>query len=186
MTESSGTIVDGDGRPGGRGAGTGPRNAATLQPLLEVADLRIESARRGEPVRALLEGLSFAVGKGEFLALVGESGSGKTLAARAILDLLPPGVRRARGSITLAGRDLTGLGAEALRKVRGAEIGMVFQEPMVSLNPALTVGRQLAEGLELHFGWRGKETRERCIEMLARVRIKDPAQALQRHPHEFS
>jgi peptide/nickel transport system ATP-binding protein len=186
MTESSGTILDGDSRPAGRGAGTGPCNAATLQPLLEVADLRIESARRGEPARALLEGLSFAVGKGEFLALVGESGSGKTLAARAVLDLLPPGVRRARGSITLAGRDLTALDAGALRKVRGAEVGMVFQEPMVSLNPALTVGRQLAEGLELHFGWRGKEIRERCIEMLARVRIKDPAQALQRHPHEFS
>jgi peptide/nickel transport system ATP-binding protein len=151
-----------------------------------VTDLRIESARRGEPARALLEGLSFAVGKGEFLALVGESGSGKTLAARAVLDLLPPGVRRARGSITLAGRELTGLDAGALRKVRGAEVGMVFQEPMVSLNPALTVGRQLAEGLELHFGWRGREIRERCIEMLARVRIKDPAQALQRHPHEFS
>ena len=186
MTQSSGTILDGDSRPGGRGAGTGPRNAATLQPLLEVADLRIESARRGEPARALLEGLSFAVGRGEFLALVGESGSGKTLAARAVLDLLPPGVRRARGAITLAGRELTGLDAGALRKVRGAEVGMVFQEPMVSLNPALTVGRQLAEGLELHFGWRGKEIRERCIEMLARVRINDPAQALQRHPHEFS
>ena len=159
---------------------------STPQPLLEVRDLRIESARRGELARTLLEGLSFAVGKGEFLALVGESGSGKTLAARAILDLLPPGVRRSRGSITLAGRELTTLEPDALRKVRGAEVGMVFQEPMVSLNPALSVGRQLAEGLELHFGWGGKEIRERCMEMLARVRIKDPAQALHRHPHEFS
>jgi peptide/nickel transport system ATP-binding protein len=137
-------------------------------------------------VRTLLEGLSFNIASGEFLALVGESGSGKTLAARAILDLLPPGVRRAGGAILLAGRDLTRLGPRALREVRGAQIGMVFQEPMVSLNPALTVGRQLAEGLELHFGWGREEIRERCLEMLARVRIKDPAHALESHPHEFS
>jgi len=159
---------------------------ATPPPLLEIKDLRIESARHREPARILLEGLSFEVAKGEFLALVGESGSGKTLAARAILDLLPPGVRRARGTITLSGRELTRLDARALRRVRGAQVGMVFQEPMVSLNPALSVGRQLAEGLALHFGWGGKEIRERCLEMLARVRIKDPAQALSRHPHEFS
>ncbi len=158
----------------------------TSQPLLEIADLRIESARRGEPARVLLEGLSFEVRSGGFVALVGESGSGKTLAARAILDLLPPGVRRAGGSVRLAGRMLTDLPPRALRKVRGAEAGMVFQEPMVSLNPALTVGRQLAEGLRLHFGWGRREIRERCIEMLERVRIKDPAQALDRHPHEFS
>ncbi len=163
-----------------------PMTAATPLPLLEVANLRIESARRGEPARTLLESLSFAVASGEFIALVGESGSGKTLAARAILDLLPPGVRRSSGSITLAGKELTRLDARALRKVRGAEIGMVFQEPMVSLNPALTIGRQLAEGLELHFGCGRKEIRERCAEMLARVRIKDPEQALNRHPHEFS
>ncbi|MGH8180508.1 MAG: dipeptide ABC transporter ATP-binding protein [Steroidobacteraceae bacterium] len=160
--------------------------AATPQPLLEITDLRIESAHRAAPVRTLLEGLSFNIARGEFLALVGESGSGKTLAARAILDLLPPGVRRAGGAILLAGRDLTRLGPRALRQVRGAQIGMVFQEPMVSLNPALTVGRQLAEGLELHFGWGRQEVRERCLEMLARVRIKDPAHALKSHPHEFS
>jgi peptide/nickel transport system ATP-binding protein len=159
---------------------------ATPQPLLEIRDLRIESTRPAVPVRTLLEGLSFNIATGEFLALVGESGSGKTLAARAILDLLPPGVRRAGGAILLAGRDLTRLSASALRKVRGAQIGMVFQEPMVSLNPALTVGRQLAEGLELHFGWGRQEIRERCLEMLARVRIKDPAHALKSHPYEFS
>lgn len=160
--------------------------AAIPQPLLEVRDLRIEGARRGEPAHILLEGFSCEVGRGEFLAVVGESGSGKTLAARAILDLLPAGVRRVGGSITLAGRSLTALTARALRGVRGAEVGMVFQEPMVSLNPALTVGKQLAEGLELHFGWGGKEIRERSIEMLARMRISHPAQALSRYPHEFS
>jgi len=160
--------------------------STTPQRLLEIRDLRIESACRGEPVRTLLEGLSFNIARGEFLALVGESGSGKTLAARAILDLLPPGVRRASGAIFLAGRDLTRLSPRALRQVRGAEVGMVFQEPMVSLNPALTVGRQLAEGLELHFGWSRSEIRERCLEMLTRVRIKDPAHALKSHPHEFS
>jgi peptide/nickel transport system ATP-binding protein len=158
----------------------------TSQPLLHIQDLRIESARPGEPVRTLLDGLSFEVGAGEFLALVGESGSGKTLAARAIVDLLPPGVRRAGGAIVLDGRDLTTLSARALRQVRGAEVGMVFQEPMVSLNPALTIGRQLAEALELHFGLEKDEIRRRCMEMLARVRIGDPAQALEAHPHEFS
>lgn len=158
----------------------------SAQPLLEIRNLCIESARRREPPRTLLEDLSLDMRAGEFLALVGESGSGKTLAARAILDLLPPGVRRAGGSITLAGRDLTRLSPRALRKVRGAEVGMVFQEPMVSLNPALTVGRQLAEGLALHFGWGKDEIRQRCIEMLGRVRITNPPQALGAYPHEFS
>jgi peptide/nickel transport system ATP-binding protein len=159
---------------------------AATAPLLRIADLRIETApRRGSP-QTLLAGLSFDMEPGEFLAIVGESGSGKTLAARAILDLLPPGVRRAAGSIALNGRELTSLAPHAMRSVRGAEIGMVFQEPMASLNPALTLGLQLAEGLRLHRRLDERAIRELCLEMLARVRIDLPEQALNAYPHQFS
>src|SRR6202045_1686883 len=134
----------------------------------------------------LLEGLSFDVAAGEFVAVVGESGSGKTLAARAILSLLPSGVRQSAGRIELEGRDLTQLGTLELRKVRGAQIGMVFQEPMVSLNPAITIERQLAEGMRLHRQLSGDEIRQRSVAMLERVRIADPARCLKSYPHEFS
>lgn len=159
---------------------------AATPPLLRVAGLCIDTApRRGTP-RTLLQGLSFEVAAGEFLAIVGESGSGKTMAARAILDLLPPGVRRAAGSIALHGRELTDLTPRELRAVRGAEIGMVFQEPMASLNPALTIGRQLSEGLKLHHKLDDRQIRARCVEMLTRVRIESPEQALKAYPHQFS
>src|SRR5580692_11812029 len=136
-------------------------------PLLRFAGVRIETGGRShsEP-RTLLEELSFEIGTGELVALVGESGSGKTLAARAILRLLPPGVRQSAGRIELEGRDLTPLSAPELRKVRGAQIGMVFQEPMVSLNPAITIERQLAEGMRLHLQLSAAETRRRSVAML--------------------
>lgn len=154
-------------------------------PLLRFDGVRIETAGRSE-ARTLLEGLSFEVGTGELVALVGESGSGKTLAARAILRLLPPGVRQSAGRIELQGRDLTASSAPELRKVRGAQVGMVFQEPMVSLNPTLTIERQLAEGLRLHRQLSGAEIRRRSLQMLERVRIRDPLRCLQSYPHEFS
>jgi peptide/nickel transport system ATP-binding protein len=157
------------------------------EPLLRFAGVRIETSGRwqSEP-RALLEELSFEIGTGELVALVGESGSGKTLAARAILGLLPPGVRQSAGRIELEGRDLTRLSALELRKVRGAQIGMVFQEPMVSLNPAITIERQLAEGMRLHLQLPGAEIRRRAVAMLERVRIRDPLHCLKSYPHEFS
>jgi peptide/nickel transport system ATP-binding protein len=153
--------------------------------LLSVHNLRIEATAPGERP-PLLADLSFDIAPGEFVAVVGESGSGKTMAARSILGLLPPGVRRTGGRIMLQGRDLTGLGAEDLRKVRGRQVGMVFQEPMVSLNPALTIGRQLAEGLKLHESLPDAEIRARCLEMLRRVQIADPERCLNAYPHEFS
>ena len=157
------------------------------EPLLRFADVRIETAGRSqsEP-RTLLEGLSFEIEPGELVALVGESGSGKTLAARTILRLLPPGVRQSAGRIDLQGRDLTRLSAHGIRKVRGAQIGMVFQEPMVSLNPAITIERQLAEGMQLHQQLSGAEIRRRSVTMLERVRIRDPLLCLKSYPHEFS
>jgi peptide/nickel transport system ATP-binding protein len=161
--------------------------ASLSTPLLRFAGVRIETAGRpGSPPQPLLEGLSFDVAPGEFVAVVGESGSGKTLAARSILNLLPDGVMRVAGRIELEGRDLTQLSAAQMRKVRGAQIGMVFQEPMVSLNPAMTIGRQLAEGLELHRQLSKAEIRRQSIAMLERVRIKDPLRCLAAFPHEFS
>src|SRR5262249_53311631 len=155
--------------------------------LLRFADVRIETSSRSQSEACmLLEGLSFEIGSGEMVALVGESGSGKTLAARAILRLLPPGVRQSAGRIELHGRDLTQLSPPELRKVRGGQIGMVFQEPMVSLNPAITIEQQLAEGMRLHRQLAAAEIRRRAVAMLERVRIRDPLRCLKSYPHEFS
>jgi peptide/nickel transport system ATP-binding protein len=153
-------------------------------PLLVVDNLRIETDAPGRP--PLLEGLSFSVQAGERLAIVGESGSGKTMATRAVPRLLPAGVHRAAGAILFEGRDLAQLSDAELRAVRGAGIGMVFQEPMTSLNPALPIGMQLAEGLKLHRNLSDAEARRLSIDMLTRVQIADPAGCLSRHPHEFS
>ncbi len=153
-------------------------------PLLTIDKLRIQvDAPDG---KVLLEGLDFELAAGERLAIVGESGSGKTLATRAIPGLLAPGVRRTSGSIMFEGRDLTALSEDELRKVRGAGIGLVFQEPMTSLNPALPIGMQLAEGLKLHRGLDDVEIKRRSIDMLERVQIKDAERCLARYPHEFS
>ncbi len=151
-------------------------------PLLSVRNLRIAA----DSGAVLLDDLSFDVAAGERMAIVGESGSGKTMATRAMLGLLAPGVRRTGGTMLFEGRDLATLTPSEMRRVRGAGIGMVFQEPMTSLNPALTVGRQLAEGLKLHRGLSGAEIRRLSIEMLRRVRINDPEGCLKAYPHEFS
>ncbi|MDB6161690.1 MAG: transporter related protein [Gammaproteobacteria bacterium] len=161
--------------------------AALATPLLRFAGVRIEAAGRARAGSApLLDDLSFDVAPGEFVAVVGESGSGKTLAARSILNLLPDGVRRVAGRIELEGRDLTQLSGPDMRKIRGAQIGMVFQEPMVSLNPAMTIGRQLAEGLQLHRQLSRGEIRRHSLAMLERVRMNDPVRCLSAFPHEFS
>ncbi|HWM66386.1 MAG TPA: ABC transporter ATP-binding protein [Steroidobacteraceae bacterium] len=161
--------------------------ASVAAPLLRFDGVRIEtSGRAGSEARTLLEGLSFDVAAGEFVAVVGESGSGKTLAARSILSLLPAGVRQTAGRIELQGRDLSQLSAPEMRQVRGAQIGMVFQEPMVSLNPAMTLERQLAEGMQLHRNLPSDEIRRQSIAMLERVRISNPLRCLKSYPHEFS
>jgi peptide/nickel transport system ATP-binding protein len=134
----------------------------------------------------VVDDVSFGIDAGEFLAVVGESGSGKTMAARAVLRLLPPGIRQTAGHIRFETEDLATATPERLRTLRGGAIGMVFQEPMVSLNPALSIGAQMAEGLALHSKLSAAEIRDRCTEMLRRVDIADPARALAAFPHEFS
>jgi peptide/nickel transport system ATP-binding protein len=151
-------------------------------PLLSVRELTV----RGPLARPLIDAVSFDIPPGQVVALVGESGSGKTLAGRAVLRLLPPQVRQAGGEILYQGHDVARLGDEAMRKLRGAAIGMVFQEPMVSLNPAMKIGEQLCEGLLLHERIPVAEARRRAVEMLRRVRIADPESCLASHPHRFS
>jgi ABC-type glutathione transport system ATPase component len=134
----------------------------------------------------VVTGVDFRIERGETLALVGESGSGKSLTALAIMGLLPRGARRAAGRILLGGEDLSTLDAAALRRVRGARIGMIFQEPMTSLTPVLTIGRQMTEGLVVHKGLSGAAARTRAIEMLERAGIGDGERRLRQYPHEFS
>ena len=152
--------------------------------LLAVEGLTLEVARTGMQV---VKGISFTVAPGELLGIVGESGSGKTMAARAAMRLEPPAVRRIGGSIRFEGREITSMPFAELRRLRGARIGMVFQEPMTSLNPSMTVGRQLEEGLALHRRDLTTDARRALVlDMLERVGIAEPIAALSAYPHQFS
>jgi peptide/nickel transport system ATP-binding protein len=155
----------------------------TNEPLITVGDLSLEVAGTGHQV---VKGISFDIAPGEIFGIVGESGSGKTLATRALISLLPPAIRVTGGSVTYKGKDIMSMPDRALRRLRGAEIGVVFQEPMTSLNPSMTIGRQLEEGLVLHTKLSPEERRTRILEMLRRVGIRDPEGALTAYPHEFS
>lgn len=135
----------------------------------------------------VVDDISFSVGAGEVVAVVGESGSGKTMVARSVLGLLPPGLVRLSGGIALSGEAIQDAPWSRLRQLRGGEIGMVFQEPMVSLNPALRIGAQMEEGLTIHRpGMTGAKRRKLCAGMLRRVGIEDAERCLQAFPHEFS
>ena len=152
-------------------------------PLLAVENLQI---RVGADGPLAVDDLSFTMAPGEIVALVGESGSGKTMAARAAIGLLPAPMQVCGGRITFQGEPLDSSNAKAMRQVRGARIGMVFQEPMVSLNPALTIGRQMSEALALHTTLDAATIRERCSAMLQRIGIKDAEKCLGSYPHQFS
>ena len=155
----------------------------TIKPLLRVSNLCIQVGTEGA---LAVDHLSFDMAPGEIVALVGESGSGKTMAARAVIGLLPPPMRVASGRIEFADTDLCSLPYDQLRDVRGSKIGMVFQEPMVSLNPTMTIGRQMAEGLRLHTDLDEKSILARSLEMLRRIGMDDPQRCLNAFPHEFS
>lgn len=151
--------------------------------LVDVQNLSL-AVRRTEI--EVVKGISFQIAPGEIVGIVGESGSGKTLAARAIMGLEPPPIRRSGGSISYLGRDMTELSPAELRQIRGAEVGMVFQEPMTSLNPSMTIGRQLEEGLVLHTNFSAAERKKQIQDMLVRVGIQDPQSAITAFPHQFS
>ncbi len=154
--------------------------------LLEVQDLRTHLVTAGGVVKAV-DGVSWDVREGETVALVGESGCGKSMTALSILRLVPqPAGRIVGGQVLFAGRDLLALDDEAMRRVRGKEIAMVFQEPMTSLNPVLTIGRQLTEPLEIHLGMAPSAAQERAVELLGLVGIPDPERRLAQYPHQFS
>jgi len=157
-----------------------------LPPLLQITELHTEF-RTGAGVVRAVDGVSFSVEAGETIAIVGESGSGKSVTAMSILRLIPePPGRITAGQIVFAGRDLMRLDDAAMRQVRGGEIGMVFQEPMTSLNPVLTIGRQITEALEQHRGSDHATACRRAEELLGLVGIADPARRLKQYPHQLS
>ena len=151
--------------------------------LLSVRDLTLNVIHNG---LAVVKKVSFDVAPGEIVGIVGESGSGKSLATRAIIGLIPPGIAHTSGSVYYNGLNVLDSKQAVLRKLRGGEIGLVFQEPMTSLNPSMTIGRQLEEGLVLHTKQSSAERRENILQMLRRVGLKDPVGALSAYPHEFS
>ncbi|ABD57048.1 ABC transporter ATP-binding protein [Jannaschia sp. CCS1] len=156
-------------------------------PLLEVTDLQTTfDITKKLSIRAV-DGVSFSVNAGETLAIVGESGSGKSVTSLSIMGLLPKDVGRVSGgSIKLHGRDITNLSEPEMREIRGKEIGMIFQEPMTSLNPVHTVGQQIAEMAIRHEGLSPSKARTRAIEMLDLVGIPEPATRVDNYPHQMS
>ncbi|MBP1875470.1 oligopeptide/dipeptide ABC transporter ATP-binding protein [Ensifer adhaerens] len=152
-----------------------------MAPLLQVENLTI-GFPRAEPVR----NLSFEVAEGETLAIVGESGSGKSLTALALMQLLPRAARVSSGRITFDEQDLLTLDASQMRRLRGREIGMIFQEPMTSLNPVMTIGRQISEVLKVHEKLSGRAARARAIELLQLVRIPGADKRVDDYPHQLS
>jgi peptide/nickel transport system ATP-binding protein len=154
--------------------------------LLDVRDLRTYIYTRRGVVKAV-DGASFSVRRGETLGIVGESGSGKSMTCLSILRLVPePGGRIVGGAVTFDGEDLLAKSAEEMRQLRGSRIAMILQDPMASLNPALTVGEQIAETLRLHRGLRGRALDERVIDLLRQVRISDPERRVHAYPHQMS
>ncbi|TNC14334.1 ABC transporter ATP-binding protein [Methylobacterium terricola] len=155
------------------------------QPVLSVRDLRVEFAtRRG--VLTALDGVSFEINRGEVLGVVGESGAGKSVTGSAVIGLIDPPGRIAGGEIRLAGERIDNLTPDAMRKVRGKRIGMIFQDPLTSLNPLYRVGRQIVETIRTHTDLSAKAARQRAIDLLAEVGIPAPERRIDGFPHEFS
>jgi peptide/nickel transport system ATP-binding protein len=161
-----------------------PRSGS--EPLLQVCDLRVYFNTADGILRAV-DGVSFEIGSGETLGLVGESGSGKSITAFSILRLVPaPPGQYAGGSILFKGTDLLGLSERQISEVRGSQISIVFQEPTQSLNPIMTIGKQITEVIVKHRGASKREAREVAIEMLGRVGLSSPEQRFRSYPHELS
>jgi peptide/nickel transport system ATP-binding protein len=154
-------------------------------PVLEVSDLCLD-ARTPEGLRPVLEGVGLRLAAGETLCLAGESGSGKSLTALSIMQLLSPSLKRRQGSIRLGGQEITTMSPRAVRRLRGGEMAMIFQEPMTSLNPVMTVGQQMTEAIREHGLAGGRAAEALARDMLDAVRISEPARRLVQYPHELS
>jgi peptide/nickel transport system ATP-binding protein len=154
-------------------------------PLLSVRNLHTRFHTFAGTVNAV-SGVDLELARGEIMGLVGESGGGKSVVGFSILGLIDPPGRIEEGSILLEGRELRGMDEAALRKIRGREVAMIFQDPMTSLNPVHTIGRQMDEMLRLHTDLDAAARRARCARMLAEVGIPEPASRLRQYPHQFS
>ena len=156
-----------------------------METLLSIENLEV-SFHTSQGVAQAVCGVSYDIGRGEVLGVVGESGSGKSVTALSVLRLVPYPGRISAGRINYEGRDLLTIPEKQMRKVRGDRISMIFQEPMISLNPAFTIENQLTEALHNHRKMSQKEARDRAIEMLAMVDIPDPAKRIKDYPHHLS
>ncbi len=156
-----------------------------LGAVLEVDGLGVDF-RSGRGWSNVVDSVSFGVARGEVVGIVGESGSGKTVTGLSILGLLPAGQTRMRGSVRLLGRELVGLREREMRRVRGGQVGMIFQEPMTALDPVFTIGEQIAETLRAHKRCGAREARQRAIQALADVGIPLPERRVDEYPHRFS
>jgi oligopeptide/dipeptide ABC transporter ATP-binding protein len=154
-------------------------------PLLDVRDLSVHFYTDAGVARAV-DGVSLTIGRGETFCLVGESGCGKSVTALGVMRLVPPPGRVVGGEVLFGGRRLLDLSEAEMRAHRGSRIGMVFQEPMTSLNPVFTIGEQIAEGVRLHVGASRREARAVALDMLRRVRVPDAERRLDEYPHQLS
>lgn len=157
-----------------------------MEKLLEVDNLHVRFNTYGGTVQAV-RGVSFHVNKGETLAIVGESGCGKSVTSNAVMGLIPnPPGKITNGRISFKGRDLARLKENELRKIRGVDVSMIFQDPMTALNPTLTIGEQLMEGLREHQKVSKADARKKALEMMHLVGIPNPEERMKQHPHQFS
>ena len=157
-----------------------------MPPVVEVRDLQTHLVTRWGTVKAV-DGVSFSVSAGETLGLVGESGSGKSMTCLSIVRLVPrPAARIVGGSVLLDGEDLLTKTEQEMQRLRGRKVGMILQDPMSSLNPVFSIGRQVREPLSMYHGLRGRALQERAAELLAAVRIPSPAERLRAFPHQLS
>jgi oligopeptide/dipeptide ABC transporter ATP-binding protein len=174
--------------PGGRDDTTPTPAGVAMsgaRPLLTVENLQVEFSGRNRTVRAV-RGLSYQIRPGETLGLVGESGSGKSVSALSLLGLLPKRVSKTAGSATFDGGELIGMPEDKLRKIRGSKIAMIFQDPLSSMNPVLTIGRQITEALQTHKGMDKGASQKRAVELLELVGIPNAKGRVNDYPHQFS
>jgi peptide/nickel transport system ATP-binding protein len=156
-----------------------------IEPVLSVRNLQVEFATRRQTLRAI-DGVSFDIARGEVLGVVGESGAGKSVTGLAVIGLIDPPGRIRGGEIRLSGLRIDNLSPEQLRKIRGKRIGMIFQDPLTSLNPLYRIGDQLTETITTHLNLSESAARKRAIDLLAEVGIPAPDKRIDSYPHEFS